>query len=274
MYAFRAREYAKQCLQCAINNDFKQASYIRQQAYVLDPPGTIGIDWNDGDRIWRMDSNYLFFLNNEDFTDLQNSLEYIHLFKAGIFVDNLFGFRDYWGIKQIMILSNERLYSPVLEQFLADKKLCFDSISREFIYADTKMRNISAKQYYASCAKKYYKPKHRPVIYEFGEFNLGFLSKPTEKQLESIRINHRDIDLFNKMTLCNIEKFPKTFQTFQKHKIANSEKYKNWLHQYNLSLMRYNPQQFLHTKWGIYEKPNPYTIQVKYGYRNDVKKVF
>jgi len=168
-----------------------------------------------------------------------------------------------------MILSNERLYSPVLEQFLADKKLCFDSISREFIYADTKMRNISAKQYYASCAKKYYKPKHRPVIYEFGEFNLGFLSKPTEKQLASkTYIELGKIYNFKAM------KFPKTFQTFQKHKIANSEKYKNWLHQYNLSLMRYNPQQFLHTKWGIYEKPNPYTIQVKYGYRNDVKKVF
>ena len=173
-----------------------------------------------------------------------------------------------------MLLSNEKLYSPVLEKFLADKRLCFDSISREFIYADTKMRNISAKQYYASCAKKDYEPKHRPVIYEFGEFNLGFPSKPTEKQLESIRINHRDIDLFNKMTLCNIEKFPKTFQTFYKHKKARSEKYQNWVQQYQLWLQKYDPQNYIYTKWGIYEKPNPYTIQVQYGYRHDAKKVF
>lgn len=36
----------------------------------------------------------------------------------------------------------------------------------------------------------------------------------------------------------------------------------------------YNPEIYLHTKWGIYEKPVPYTIQVKYGYRTDAKKVF
>lgn len=41
MYAAIAREYAKQCLQCAIDNDFMQSSRIRQQAYALNPPETI-----------------------------------------------------------------------------------------------------------------------------------------------------------------------------------------------------------------------------------------
>lgn len=47
----------------------------------------------------------------------------------------------------------------------------------------------------------------------------------------------RDYRLFELCSRAGIEKFPKTFQTFQKHKLANSEKYQEWMRQYS-QLMR------------------------------------
>ena len=35
----------------------------------------------------------------------------------------------------------------------------------------------------------------------------------------------------------------------------------------------YDNEKYLHTKWGIYEKPIPYTIQIPYGERIDAKRV-
>lgn len=44
-----------------------------------------------------------------------------------------------------------------------------------------------------------------------------------------------DINCFKNMReILNASDFPKTFQTFQKHKINNSEKYKKWLMEYNI----------------------------------------
>ncbi len=36
----------------------------------------------------------------------------------------------------------------------------------------------------------------------------------------------------------------------------------------------YDTENYIHTKWGIYEKPVPYTIKIEYGARQDVKRVF
>lgn len=35
----------------------------------------------------------------------------------------------------------------------------------------------------------------------------------------------------------------------------------------------YDNKKYLHTKWGIYEKPIPYKIQIPYGERIDTKRV-
>lgn len=42
----------------------------------------------------------------------------------------------------------------------------------------------------------------------------------------------RDIRLFQNCVACGIDKFPKTFPTFEKHKQTNSEKYQEWMRQY------------------------------------------
>lgn len=136
------------------------------------------------------------------------------------------------------------------------------------------MRNISAKQYYAACQNNEYKPSYQPKIYGYGEYDLGYYSDPTHKQLKSLHNYYLEQDLYDKMTACNIENFPKTFQTFQKHKKNNSEKYKHWLKEYQKWLgENLNPSSYIYTKWGIYEMPAQYTIKTDYGPRKDSKKV-
>lgn len=58
----------------------------------------------------------------------------------------------------------------------------------------------------------------------------------------------RDYHLFEICRSLNIEKFPKTFQTFEKHKQANSEKYQEWMRQY--SIIKNNPFKISGTDTG------------------------
>lgn len=44
----------------------------------------------------------------------------------------------------------------------------------------------------------------------------------------------RSYKLFENCRVLEIDKFPKTFQTFQKHKLENSEKYQAWMRQYSI----------------------------------------
>ena len=44
----------------------------------------------------------------------------------------------------------------------------------------------------------------------------------------------REYKLFEKCSVLGIDKFPKTFKTFQKHKKENSEKYQEWMRQYSI----------------------------------------
>lgn len=44
LLAEQKRVYAKKCLEIALSGDLKSAARIRQQAYAISPPGSIGID--------------------------------------------------------------------------------------------------------------------------------------------------------------------------------------------------------------------------------------
>lgn len=44
----------------------------------------------------------------------------------------------------------------------------------------------------------------------------------------------RSYKLFESCCALELDKFPKTFQTFQKHKLENSEKYQAWMRQYSI----------------------------------------
>lgn len=79
-------------------------------------------------------------------------------------------------------------------------------------------------------------------IKRFSSIKLNPLSRDprTQKQrevYEQKEVNRRqrlaDYKLFERCSACRIEKFPKTFDTFLKHKKENSEKYQLWMKQYH-----------------------------------------
>lgn len=228
MLADQKRTVAEKCLNCALRGGYKEASRIRQQAYILNPPGTIGVDWTNFSEIWDKDSQYLFYLENEDFSDMNNTWEKKRFLKAGIFIDYLFGFRDMWGVKRQAQLSNELFYSAQLEEFLVEKNWSFECENRELIYASTKEKNISARIYYDSVNKNGLSPSYRPYIFKIGEYDLGFFPDTPQQVIDGRRKWLENYDEFEKIKKMGIAGFPKTFKTFEKHKHDNTVKYQEW----------------------------------------------
>lgn len=246
LLAKEKRQLADEALSFAVKGNFKKASLVRQKAYALNPPGSIGIDWGDWRDIWSRDKKYLSYLENERFSDLINSRKYKDALRAVIFVEYLFGFRDGWSYRALKSICPEQMNCPMLNEFRRKMDWVFESEPDEIIYIATAKRNLETKMYissdYYSSAPKHginvEKHPHMTHIYENGEYYLGVL-KGTPKEHEKRILDGRrkflqDVDLFDKMQGTGIEKFPKTFQTFQKHKQANDEKYQEWMRQYNV----------------------------------------
>lgn len=233
MLAKQKRAIAEEALPAALAGDFKAAAQIRQRAYALDSPGSIGVDWGNWRAIWKKDSRYVYFLELEDFSDADNSDEKISAMKAGIFIDYLFDFKDCWGVIKQSTLITEPFHSDLLEQFLVEHNWAFECVNRELIYTDTKKGNISAKIYYEAAQKNGLGGLNSPQIFPIGEYDLGFYPDTPEHIIAARRHWLETYDLFLDMERSGIDKFPKTFQTFEKHKKANSEKYQAWILEYS-----------------------------------------
>ena len=237
--AAEKRLLAEKCLKCAQKGNFREAARIRQRAYAENPPGSIGVDWNDWPAIWAKDKHYLSFLKAEKFVDLKNSKKYIESMKASIFVDYLFDFRDGWGLEQHRAFCPEVICCPLLDKFLHDLDLELET--KDSVYMATVKRNVDSKIYIDStkCTKldtnKY---PYMSYVYPAGEYHLGILKGTPDAAVERVLDGRRkflkEYDLYEHMGKCGIEKFPKTFQTFQKHKKENSEKYQEWMRQYSI----------------------------------------
>lgn len=233
MVAEQKRALAEQCLDFAMRGDYESAAKIRQQAYAMNPPASIGVNWSYWPEIWETDSRYIRYMNAEDFSDVDNSQEKIQAIKAGIFIDYLFTFRDCWGVRQQSIRMKEKFKSDAVEEFLLSKNWTFKSENRELIYTCTKKSNISAKIYLDSIAEKGINDTIHHYIFKKGEYYLGFPPDAPKRIIEGRR---KWLEMFNQyldMSNSNIYKFPKTFQTFEKHKKANSEKYRAWMDEYS-----------------------------------------
>lgn len=81
------------------------------------------------------------------------------------------------------------------------------------------------------------------TIKRFSSMKLNPLSRDprTPKQKEAYERKEKsrkkwlaEYKLFKNCSALDIEKFPKTFQTFQKHKSTNSAKYQEWMRQYSV----------------------------------------
>ena len=237
MRAADKRVLAEIAIECARKGKSKEASRVRQQAYAKDPPGSIDIDWSDWAAIWAKDNRYLSYLNAEKFSDLKNSKRYIESLKASIFVDYLFGFRDAWGVECHREFCQESICCPLLDKFL--RKMDLEEETRDIVYMTTVKQNIETKIYIDSAKKmglNTTKHPHMTYIYKNGEYYIGIPKGTPEDQVRRVLDGRRkflnDYALFEQCSVCGIEKFPKTFQTFQKHKKENSEKYQLWMQQY------------------------------------------
>lgn len=232
MKATDKREVAEACLNAALKGDFKRASKIRQEAYLLNPPGTIGIDWSDKKAIWNMDKKFLQQMDIEPFTDLENTKPYIQSLKAGLFIDHIFNFRDNWAVAQRESIGMEKLNCPQLEHFLQKTGFDLPSVSRLHIYAQTKHKNINAKIHLDARSKTGLEMAWEPQHFPAGEYDLGFSPGTPLKIIEGRRKWLEDTAQFDEMRASGISGFPKTFQTFQKHKFANSAKYQAWVEEH------------------------------------------
>lgn len=233
LLAKEKRVLAEQCISLSIEKKFKDAAQIRQKAYSENPPGSIGVDWGDWEKIWKTDSRYLEFMLSEDYSDCENSKKKVEFIQAGIFVDYLFEFRDCWGVKRQSELIDEQFSSNLLEEYLIKEDWVFLSENREIIYTSTKKMNISARIYYQAIEGSGLRDIANPKVYNRGEYYLGFLPGTPKSIIESRRAWLTRRDLFYKMSLVGIDRFPKTYQTFEKHALANSEKYQDWMRQYS-----------------------------------------
>lgn len=54
-----------------------------------------------------------------------------------------------------------------------------------------------------------------------------------DRKLRARRKFLRDYKLYQRCSEYKIDSFPRTFQTFQKHKLGNTEKYQKWMQQYS-----------------------------------------
>ena len=230
MSAKEQRDLAAKCLELTLNGDYKGASKARQMAYALDPPGSIGVDWNDFDQIWKFDKRYIDAMEKEDFSDLKNSKTFVSVVKSGLYVDNLFNFRDMWGVDNAIKNLNETINCPLLDKFLLEKD--WPRENKLHIYCQTKIKNINAIIYFGSTKIKKTPDPYTPQHFSLGEYDLGFRPNTPQWVIDGRKKWLKRYNLFEDMQAANIEKFPKTFQTFEKHCLANDDKYKLWVSEY------------------------------------------
>lgn len=239
--AKQKRQAAKYCLYFALKGNFKKASRIRQKLYAVYPPGSIGTDWTNSDAIWHSDEKYLSFLQQEDFTDLENTLEFINAVKAGLFVDMLFGFQDSWSVLQAVHICSERkkdhgelpeeICCPLLSEFFT--RMRWPKENFLIVYSNTKKKNIQARENDASEVKS---SNFTPRLFQKGEYDLGFWPGTSQRVIEARQQWLERYNLFEAMKAAGVPGCPKTYKTFEKHCLANDEKYQAWEAAYNALL--------------------------------------
>lgn len=236
--AKQKRQAAKYCLYFALKGEFKRASRIRQKLYAVYPPGSIGVDWTDFIKIWRKDSGFLKCMDEEGFSDLENSPEYIQALRAGLFVDMLFNFQDSWGVLQAVRVygekkkahgeSREEICCPLLSEFLTRMKWPKENFL--IVYSNTKKKNILAREHDASEVKS---SNFTPQFFQKGEYDLGFWPGTSQRVIEARQQWLERYNLFEAMQAAGVPGCPKTYKTFEKHCLANDEKYQVWEAAYN-----------------------------------------
>ena len=191
-----------------------KASLLKASDYAKRPmPPGIGIDWNDTEHVIETSQKQIDIINEFDFTDLKNSNPYINLLKKTLYYDSEIENQSYNSIEKFIIPFEETLNCPDLDDFFQRKTYLPSEIHKVFVYLDTKRFNV-----FQLHQQKFFKnEKYQPL--PAGEFKVTYNSISLWKEFDEYKM----------LSQKGISGFPKTFQTFQKHKHSNSEKYKNWI---------------------------------------------
>jgi hypothetical protein len=188
--------------------NYEESFYIHAKRYCENvvPPG-IGTNWSDMNYVRESARKELEHLRKINFDDLNNSDEFKeYLFKNAVYDAKATSIFD------DLFPMEEKINCPDLELFLQKRNAVISENNKRYIYLFTKIsRNnlISVN-----------KTLHRNTSTNFNDgWNVsdGW-----------VKIAH-DAYEFTKLSEMNIPKFPKTFNTYTKHKEKNSEKYQSWM---------------------------------------------
>lgn len=197
---------------------YEEASLAKADAYSKEviPPG-IGVDWSDHVSVKAAAKREQEFIRQYDFSDLNNSNNYKETLFQILYFDNEIGNNLIASIEKFVNACDEKMNCQDLDRFFHSKGYLPSETEKVFVYLDTKrfnvfqqnMKNISQSE------------KHCPL--PKGEFHVSNQTISLWRKLREDKVE------FERLAKLGIEKFPKTFQTFQKHKDKNDGKYQAWI---------------------------------------------
>lgn len=176
------------------------------------PPG-IGTDWNDKVGIESRAKAAIDRIRNYDFSDLNNSYAFIEVLVKILYYDSIIEHNLQSSIFQFMSLLYEDIQCEKLDIFFQGKDYTPSESQKLFVYLDTKRYNAFQNHMRLLLKKNTYKPLPD------GVFNIN----------DATISGWKEYQIYSLLSSKNIEGFPKTFQTYQKHKSKNSEKYQFWI---------------------------------------------
>ena len=191
------------------SGQYMNAFMIRARRYSewVIPPG-IGAVWTDTELVKEQSQKRMDHLRQIQFDDIDNTSE---------FKENLFKILLYEEIADNKIITDifptpEKLNCPALESFLLKRNAVLSEYHKVYIYLFAKIARNNIESVDRTLGRK-----------TDTTFNEGWNVSD-----DWVKFAH-DLDEYNRLTTLEIPGFPKTFQTYQKHKNNSSEKYKAWM---------------------------------------------
>lgn len=217
-YIETKKENTRQMKECAFvfikQGKFEKASLEKAKFYSSMPiPPGIGIDWSDKKQIKAQSKKCQEELKRYNFADLDNSQDYKDLLFKILYYDVEIENNLNTSIIKFIELSQEQLNCQNLDAFFEKKNYVPTENEKVFVYLDTKRYN----RYQETMTKTSGSRQYNPL-------------PPNEFKVSDSTIQlWKEYQEFSRLSNLKIKNFPKTFNTFQKHKHQNSEKYQSWI---------------------------------------------
>lgn len=220
----------KRCVENKVREgDYIGATLLKASFYskMVIPPG-IGVDWSDKVRIEESAKNRLMDLRKIDYSDLENTKQYKENLLKALYYDQDIE-NDLWKSIELFIDdTGEKISCSRIDEFFKKKGYVASEKCKVYFYLDAKRYNL-----YIDNVNKFSEEASKRQ----GKMSKGEIGYSKQKKLEpgEYRISDATIEYYKEhddyVTLSglNIDGFPKTFGTYQKHKSQNSEKYQMWM---------------------------------------------